>query len=104
MKASEQVWAEWAERVRGWREAGVSAEGYARGKGYSGSALRMWGGRLSARSETTNPRIVALLPRPSTPAASGEVILEVGTVRLRVGPGFNHALLTEVIAVVGAAR
>ena len=102
MKASASTEQLWAERVRGWREAGVSAEAYARGKGFSGSALRMWNRRLSPRTGLVGPRIVPLVLRGS--AATGEVIVEVGSVRVRVTPGFDRALLTEVISVLGAAR
>ncbi len=98
--SSEQVW---AGRVQAWRASGESAEGFARGKGYSGSALRMWGHRLSP---TSSPRIVALVPRRAgeSGAASttaGELTIELGGVRIRVGPGFDHALLAEVIGVLG---
>jgi hypothetical protein len=67
----------------------------------------MWGSRLSPRPATTESRVVALLPRSSTPGASpaaGELVIEVGSVRVRVGPGFDRALLAEVIGVLGAAR
>lgn len=97
----------WAERVRAWREAGGSAEAFAKGKGYSGSALRLWGSRLSPRSATTSPRIVALVPRSTQPAATtvaSEVVIEIGAARVRVACGFDHALLAEVVGVLGAAR
>ena len=97
----------WAERVRAWREAGGSAEAFAKGKGFSGSALRLWGSRLSPRPATASPRIVALVPRSSVPTATAvgsEVVIEIGTARVRVARGFDHALLAEVVAVLGAAR
>ena len=94
----------WAERVGAWRAAGVSAEAFAKGKGFSGSSLRIWGDRLLPRTGVTGPRIVALVPRSSRAAAAGELTIEVGTARVRVAPGFDHALLTEVIGVLGAAR
>lgn len=99
----------WRERVRGWREAGGSAEAYAKGRGFSGSALRMWGGRLSPRGGTASPRIVALVPRGTAPAttstaAGGELIIEVGGARIRVAAGFDRALLAEVIGALGSAR
>ena len=97
----------WAERVRAWRATDESAESFAKGKGFSGSALRMWGGRLAPRSGTPGPLMVALVPRSSTAAATavgGELIIEVGSARIRVGPGVDRALLVEVLGVLGAAR
>lgn len=96
----------WSERVRAWREVGGSAEAYAKGRGFSGSALRMWAGRLAARSKAAGPRIVALVPRSSTAAVvtAVELVIEVGGARVRVSPGVDRALLTEVLGALGVAR
>ncbi len=102
--STEQVW---AERVQAWRQVGGSAEAFAKGKGYSGSALRMWGSRLSPRPAMPSPRVVALVPRSSASSAGPagrELVIEVGTARVRVAAGFDHALLAEVVGVLGAAR
>ena len=48
--------AEWAERVRAWRESGQSAPEFAEGKGYSETLLRWWGSEL-ARRERPKPRV-----------------------------------------------
>jgi len=90
--------------VQSWRASGESAEGFAKGKGFSGSALRMWGHRLSPMA---SPRIVALVPRRAgelgaASTAACELTIELGGVRIRVTPGFDHALLAEVIGVLGS--
>jgi len=66
----------------------------------------MWAGRLAARAETAGPRIVALVPRSSTAAVvtAGELVIEVGGARVRVSPGVDRALLTEVLCALGVAR
>lgn len=107
MTAKESTEHLWAERVRAWQEAGGSAESFAKGKGFSGSALRMWRSRLSAGAVSTSPRIVALVPRSSMPASApgaGELIIEIGAARVRVAAGVDRALLADVIGVLGAAR
>jgi len=109
MTAKASTEAVWAERVQAWREVGGSAEAFAKGRGYSGSALRLWGGRLSPRTGRS-PRIVALVPRssgsstPGRAASGGELVIEVGSSRVRVAAGFDRALLVEVLSVLGAAR
>jgi hypothetical protein len=95
----------WTGRVRAWREVGGSAESFARGKGFSGSSLRVWGNRLSRPGVSSGARVVALVARGADGGLGpGEVVIEVGAVRVRVAAGFDRAVLADVLAVVGGAR
>ncbi len=90
----------WAERVRAWRESGEPATRFVRGKGFAAGTLRYWASRLS-QSERA-PRIVPLVPKPTAP--SSELVIEIGAARVRVGRGFDRALLAEVVSALGGSR
>lgn len=92
----------WSGRVQAWRESGVSAAEFARGKGFAASTLRLWSSRVRPL-----PRLVELVRRPSAAAvvvSAPELVVEVGAVRVRVGRGFDAELLREVVAAVSGAR
>ena len=52
---------EWAARVRGWRESGEPARGYAERRWWNARTLTWWGSRLRCADPTTVPfvRVVA---------------------------------------------
>jgi hypothetical protein len=94
----------WVDRVREWKAGGVTAEEYARGRGFEGSTLRFWASRLkqvAKEPSSSGPSVrmarVKLAPRtePST------VVVAVGKARVEVREGFDRALLREVIAAIG---
>ena len=102
----------WTDRIRSWKASGLSADAYARGKGFSGQALRYWALRLGLlhdppaspkprspkssppRASSRSPRFVQVV-QPKT--CSDELLLELGAVRLRVRHGFDPALLRAVV-------
>jgi hypothetical protein len=90
----------WAERVHAWRASGQEASVFAAGKGFEASTLRWWSSRLG-REEPV--RIVPLIARASSPELQGEVVVEVGGARVRVTPGFDGALLAQVVRALGGA-
>ena len=93
---------EWAERVQAWRESGQTAPAFAEGKGFSASLLRWWGSELARRAGTEKPvRVARVVRRPRERAA---LTVAVGAARIEVGPGFDHALLREVLEALGGAR
>ena len=94
----------WAERVRAWRASGESVAHFVRGRGYSASALRSWAQRLGPAEPS--PRFLRVVPSKPAPAAGDgpELVLEVGAVRVRVAPGFDPALLADVVRALGATR
>lgn len=102
------VEAMWSERVRAWRESGQTAAAFAEGKGFEASTLRFWSSRL--RRKPAAPRIVQLVPkvaeddRARDGGSRPELIIEVGGARIGVRPGFDKALLAEVVSALGAGR
>jgi hypothetical protein len=92
----------WSERVRAWRASGQEASAFAAGKGYEASTLRWWASRLGREEQPL--RIVPVVPRASSAAAQGDVVVEVGGARVRVTAGFDGALLAEVVRALGGAR
>lgn len=93
----------WRERVSAWRASGESAPAYARGRGYAPSTLRYWASRFS-REEATVAGFVRLVPMTaSAPAAAPDLFVEVGGARVRVAPGFDAALLADLVRALGGA-
>lgn len=88
----------WAERVRAWKASGQSTETFAQGRGFSGSALRNWARRL-ARIEP--PPFLELVPKGTAQTPAPTVVVEVGTARVRVAPGFDASLLGDVVRALG---
>jgi hypothetical protein len=90
----------WRERVAQWRASGKSADAFAEGRGFAGSTLRYWSSRLGP---TAPSGFVRLVPKP--PAPTPGLVVEVGDVRVRVVPGFDAALLAQLVQVLrGATR
>jgi hypothetical protein len=84
----------WTERVRAWRASGQDASAFAAGKEFEASTLRWWASRLGREER---PRIVAVVRRARSPVTPGDIVVEVGGARVRVTPGFDGALLAEVV-------
>lgn len=114
----------WAERVRAWRESGLSAEAFAEGKDYAASGLRWAASRLREEAATKQasgrgrrmtgrpaaakasgaPRFLPVRVRRS-PAVESDVVVEVGGARIRVGRGADLALVGDVVrALQGGGR
>ncbi len=91
----------WAERVGAWRASGQGASAFSAGKGYEASTLRWWASRLG-REEPL--RIVPVIARASRPETQGDVVVEVGGVRVRVTRGFDGVLLAQVVRALGGAQ
>lgn len=117
----------WAERVRQWRESGLSAEDFAKGKGYEGTSLRWAASQLQVASaslkEATSstgtpsrrraarragapteppPQFLPVRARsPRTEAA--EMIIEVGDARIRLSRGVDVTLLGEIVRALGGS-
>jgi len=88
--------------VEGWRASGKSAAAYASGRGYSRASLANWAAALKRSGvASAGPRFVRL---EVARTAVAEVCIEVGEVRVHVRPGFDAALLREVITALGSGR
>ena len=86
--------------VEGWRASRQGADAYARGKDYSAWSLRQWAKALKSRDlVVAPPRFVRL--EVATPAKA-ELVVEIGSARIRVTSGFDRALLRDVVAALGA--
>jgi hypothetical protein len=88
----------WRDRVRQWRESGETADQFAKGRGFAASTLRYWSRRLG---RTEQAHFVRLVPRAPARAPGPDLVIEVGCARVRVAPGFDATLLTEVVRVLG---
>ena len=88
----------WAERVRAWRASGLPAPEFSYGKGFASSTLRYWSSRLR---RFDIPQFVPLVRRPAAEAPASELLVEVGAARVRVTPGFDAALLADVVRALG---
>jgi hypothetical protein len=102
MSSREKTQAKWSERVHAWRASGKSAGEFAAERGFEPTMLYRWSSRVP---RTESPGFVRLVAKTVSPPASAEVIVEVGAARVRVGAGFDGALLAEVVrALAGAGR
>ena len=95
----------WTERVAEWRASGQPAPEFAQGRGYQGSTLQYWATRLRRMAEgrpwpSSGVRMAKVTV---TKAAPESLVIAVGAARIEVRPGFDGALLREVVAALGAA-
>ena len=99
--------ATWRRRVDEWHASALPATTFTEGRGYSASALRYWAKRLESLAPARPVRIARLVRDGDTADAGGAIGIEIGGVRLKVGPGFYRATLRgvlEVLAELGTAR
>jgi len=120
--------AKWVERVGEWRASGLSAEDFVTGKEYRASTLRWAASLLSGPGSGAGAEATASAgkPRSKVPSrrrplvaektprflpvravgvgpALGEIVIEIGSARVRVARGFDGSLLGEVVRALGAA-
>ena len=84
------------------RATGASAGKVAKRMGVTPSSAYLW--VKAATSEASAPvfaRVVPAKPKPTT--LTGQMVLEVGDVKLHVGADFNADLLRRVIAALSGA-
>ena len=97
----------WRGRVKAWEASGQSAPRFAAEKGFSPSSLLYWRRRLretaparTAKSRSSGPSLVQVVPRGTVPAPSGlgtGIVVEVGGASIRIGRQFDAGLLNEVV-------
>lgn len=90
--------ARWRERVRAWRASGQTAMEFARGRDFAVGTLRYWSCRLGREHA---PTFVRLVPKASSAPVAADLVIEVGGARVRVRPGFDPALLAQVVRALG---
>jgi hypothetical protein len=94
----------WTERVAEWRASGRPAPEFVQGRGYAASTLRYWATRLQRLAEGRpwpSSSRVRMARVKVTKASSAPLVVAVGAARIEVRPGFDGALLREVIAAIG---
>jgi hypothetical protein len=87
----------WRERVRAWRESGLTADEFVSGRDFAAGTLRWWSSRLGP---VDAPRFVRVVPRSAdvSPAPrAADLTIEIGAARIRVGSDFDPALLARVV-------
>ena len=98
----------WVERIAEWRAGGQTAEEFASGRGFRGSTLRFWASRLrqhveaQSRAEVRMARVRVVRSPAPAPAVVG-VVVKVGAASIAVCPGFDRALLRDVVDALGGA-
>lgn len=90
----------WTERVVAWRASGETVAEFAAGKGFAASTLKCWAGRLRRKDRR---KFVPVVRRPRAVLAPTELLIEIGGARVRVAPGFDAALLADVVRALGGA-
>lgn len=94
----------WRERVDGWRRSGDSAAEFAAKGGFAPSSLRYWASRFRRRGSKPT-RFVQLVTASGVASVKPPLLIEVGSVRIHVAPGFDGRLLAEVVqAISGSSR
>jgi hypothetical protein len=75
--------------VERWRASGMSARAYAAERGLSPASLWRWSSAESAGPEFVRLEVVSTV--------SSELVVEIGSARIRVSSGFDGRLLREVV-------
>jgi hypothetical protein len=83
-----------------WKQSGLSAEVFARGRGYAPSSLTRWQLRHASSRRAEGVAFARLVVGASPGRAGAELTLAIGPVRVAVRRGFDAELLREVIAAV----
>jgi len=104
--------AKWDERIRAWRESGVSADDFAKSVGCRTKTLQWWASELDRRARGTRsaaPKVamasVQVVGRATTREVDGEPIsIVIGQARIAVRRGFDPALLREIVLALGSSR
>jgi hypothetical protein len=98
----------WAERVREWKAGKRTAQEFAEGQGFKASTLTYWASRLRqstvpSAAPAKRPRRVRMVQVTRAPRGDDTVVVVVGAARVVVRPGFDGALLREVVRALGGA-
>jgi hypothetical protein len=96
--------ADWAERVGAWRASGLTAAEFSRGKGYAPKSLSWWSNHLKQLERKEQSGVAVPMARVVRDDGARELVVEIGTLRVVVRPGFDAALLREVLRVAQDAK
>ena len=99
---------QWQKRVAQWKKSGLTAERFAAQEGLKPGTLLWWSSRLrrsvAEKAEVGFARLIPVEEVPPQASESGalEIVLASGRV-VRVRPGFDPALLRDVLSVLEAS-
>lgn len=103
----------WAKRVAEWKASGLTSESYCEGKPFTAGGLRHWSHRLREREQPAPVRMARVVriselksPGPAGRTPSGvapDLVVEIGTARIAVRPGFDRATLADVVEVLATS-
>jgi hypothetical protein len=79
-----------------WRQSGLSALAFAKRHGFSPQSLARW---AALRSPAPAPSALTFV-RLETAARAAALVVEVGSARVRVEPGFDPTLLRAVVSAL----
>src|SRR4051812_19916997 len=100
--------AQWQKRVAQWKKSGLTAEGFAAQEGLNPGTLLWWSSRLrrlaAGEAEVGFARLIPVEEVPAQASEPGalDIVLASGRV-VRVRPGFDPALLRDVLRVLEAS-
>ena len=91
----------WARRVAEWRASGEPSTSFASGQDFSASALRYWAKRLEREAQQKPVRLARIVRADVMPLEGrGEIVVEVGRLRVVVGRDFDRETLRAVVEVL----
>jgi hypothetical protein len=96
----------WSERVREWKASGQTAKAFAEGREFKASTLVYWASCLRRGNGDTQPRKrparrVRMVRIARGPRTVDAIVVAVGGARVTVRPGFDPALLKQVVRALG---
>jgi hypothetical protein len=101
----------WAARVAEWKASGLSSPAFCAGKDFTAGGLRHWAYRLAHGEPRRAPRVrlarvvrtrAGAKGRPPGGDRSAEVVLELGSARILVRPGFDRDTVAALVEVLVA--
>jgi hypothetical protein len=91
----------WEARVADYRQSRMSVREWCAKHEVTRDQLKYWVKRTQEKTACTQWTPVQIAPEP-VPAVGG-ITIRLGAARIEVAPGFDRALLEEVLSVVAAA-
>lgn len=93
----------WAERVTEWRESGLSASEFAKGRDFRAGTLRWWSSRLRREArKSEGVQLARVVRAPSISTSPRGIVVEMSGARVLVPVGVDAATLKTVFAALGS--
>lgn len=94
---------EWQDRIAEYRASGLTKVAWCANAGYPVKRLQYWIARANKLARASEMRgWTRVEVADSTPASSSGISLRVGIARIEVEPGFDKAVLGEVMRVAAS--